>query len=452
MKIFLLITVGLWLTPLQAQVTLNTIRNAAANTWIAVPNTRMDALDPCPARNCSYSAIEGISAVMNDWCGGAYDSKRDRLVVWGGGHGGYYGNELYAFDVPTLTWLRLNQPSTSLGLCTDVNPDGTPNSRHTYGGLTYIDKTDQFFGKGGAAACPGGNGGCTGTWLYNFVANHWNNPNPTGNTGTYWGDEAAYDAKSGKVWFMAGSSSSSSVWGLWSFNVTANTWTKHNSDAAVNGGMAVDTSRNILFAVTDSKLLVYNISTGTPVKVTWTTTGDQGLITSKSSGVGLDYDPVADRLVGWHGGAVYTFDPATKVWTAYTASGAPAQNSNGTYGRWHYSPLVNAFVVANFTDQNVYFYKLTSGTGVESRPLSRSAGLLQASPNPFRSAVTLYFPGAQGGASLRVFSATGKLVAAFETLKTGAITWNAGNMPAGVYLAELKAGGKAFTKRVVLAR
>jgi hypothetical protein len=38
---------------------------------------------------------------MAAWGGGAHDTKRDRLIVWGGGHGDYGGNELYAFDVNT---------------------------------------------------------------------------------------------------------------------------------------------------------------------------------------------------------------------------------------------------------------------------------------------------------------------------------------------------------------
>src|SRR5262249_23256524 len=109
-----------------------------ANSWLEIPNTKMRAVDPCPNRTCSYSAVEGQSAVIDDWCGAALDTKRSRLICWGGGHFGYYGNELYAFDVPTLKWLRLTNPTDPPTAGSDTNWDGTPQSRHSYNGVTYI--------------------------------------------------------------------------------------------------------------------------------------------------------------------------------------------------------------------------------------------------------------------------------------------------------------------------
>ena len=38
-------------------------------------------------------------------------------------------------------------------------------------------------------------------------------------------------------------------------------------------------------------------------------------------------------------------------------------NSRGTYGRWRYIPRVNAFILVNDVDENVYFYKHTGGCG-----------------------------------------------------------------------------------------
>src|SRR5262245_36785088 len=46
-----------------------------------------------------------------DESGASYDSSRDRMIVWGGGHGDYAGNEIYVFSIPTLTWSRINNPS-----------------------------------------------------------------------------------------------------------------------------------------------------------------------------------------------------------------------------------------------------------------------------------------------------------------------------------------------------
>ena len=56
----------------------------------------------------------GPHMVMEAWAGGAYDTLRNRLYVTGGGHLSYYGNEIYAFDIPTLKWLRITDPQPLL--------------------------------------------------------------------------------------------------------------------------------------------------------------------------------------------------------------------------------------------------------------------------------------------------------------------------------------------------
>src|SRR5262245_35058305 len=94
--------------------------------WYEVPNSQLEAVDPCPSSDCSWSAVEGVDAVMNDWSGGAFDTFRDRLIVWGGGHGGYAGNEIYVFSLSTLAWERVSEPSDPVNKDEDYAPDGAP--------------------------------------------------------------------------------------------------------------------------------------------------------------------------------------------------------------------------------------------------------------------------------------------------------------------------------------
>ena len=49
---------------------------------------------------------KGITA----WTGAAFDKRRQRLLVSGGGHNDYGGNEVYAFSLMDLKWLRLTDP------------------------------------------------------------------------------------------------------------------------------------------------------------------------------------------------------------------------------------------------------------------------------------------------------------------------------------------------------
>lgn len=61
------------------------------NTWCEIPNTHL--LDASP-KNLPVGR-----SIIAAWSGGAFDTKRDRLIVWGGGHGDYNGNEITGFDI-----------------------------------------------------------------------------------------------------------------------------------------------------------------------------------------------------------------------------------------------------------------------------------------------------------------------------------------------------------------
>jgi len=82
--------------------------SAPAGRWYQFPSSRLDAVAPSPLPP-GY-----IAAVMVAWSGGVFDTDRDRLVVWGGGHSDYGGNEVYAFgplSSDTPRWERLTDPS-----------------------------------------------------------------------------------------------------------------------------------------------------------------------------------------------------------------------------------------------------------------------------------------------------------------------------------------------------
>src|SRR5438876_3315689 len=65
----------------------------APGTWAAYPNSALH-----PAMN----AAPGVGPPWNpqyimDYSGGTYDAARDELIVWGGGHADYAGNEVCRF-------------------------------------------------------------------------------------------------------------------------------------------------------------------------------------------------------------------------------------------------------------------------------------------------------------------------------------------------------------------
>lgn len=325
----------------------------APDTWLAVPNSHMRAVAPTNGQFAGTWGVGGPGMVLAAWGGGALDTKRSRLILWGGGHADYYGNELYAFDIPTLTWSRLTDPFVNPVMDQEVNADGTPNSRHTYSGLAYLAHADRFFGQAGSLAGVGF-AACDKSWTFDFVAKKWTNRAPATTSGGGFGVCCAYDPATKKLWWGNGS-------GLWSYDHDANTWTKHNGDGFYYHTATVDTKRGTLVVVGNGEVFAYDVKNANYAKQPWTTTGGDAVIAKGN--VGLDYDPVSDRIVAWRGGAPCLLNPETKVWTAGNATGAPGEGSNGIYGRWRYVPSVNAFVVVTSIDDNVYFYKASSGTG-----------------------------------------------------------------------------------------
>jgi hypothetical protein len=89
-------------------------------------------------------------------------------------------------------------------------------------------------------------------------------------------------------------------------------------------------------------------------------------------------------------------------------------------------------------------------------------GLLGVSPNPFRPATTISFALAEGSpCRLAVFDVSGREVACLADAWTAAgrhaVSWNGrsdsgATLPAGVYFAALRAGGRIESCKVVLAR
>jgi predicted outer membrane repeat protein len=75
---------------------------------------------------------------------------------------------------------------------------------------------------------------------------------------------------------------------------------------------------------------------------------------------------------------------------------------------------------------------------------------LRATPNPFRTSVTLALEQREReGVRVSIFDAQGRDVADFTSKKSDRIVWNAGRVPAGVYCYRIAAGSAAYTGRVV---
>ena len=341
---------------------LEKLKAAPANTWIEVPGSALMRVAPKQEQFPKTWPICGPASVVSAWCGAALDTKRDRLVIWGGGHADYHGNELYAFDVEKLAWQRLTDPFPNPVKDQEVNADGTPNSRHTYGGLAYLAHADRFFGLGGSLAGVGF-AKCDRTWTYDFDARKWEDRQPHGKLpGGGFCLGCAYDPGSKKLYF--GSEHN----GLFAYDYDKNTWIHSITSRSMawvlpwirNGKLLVGAGRGRLASTTlagttsssrTSRFQVARKWSGRATQPDWTTTrcGSHRRMGVMGTGEGLRPRPRCQAM-------------------GIAADGRRAEGCslarNGVFGRWRYVPSVNAFIAVTDANANVFFYKHVPGKGI----------------------------------------------------------------------------------------
>jgi chitodextrinase len=324
--------------------------------WYQIPNTTLAAV--CPPANSP-----NCQNVIGAWSGGLADTSRNRLVVWGGGHTDYDGNEVYALDLNALTFVRLNNPSAATDTCVAANPDGTANARHSYGGLAYIPSVDRMFVRDGSLACSAGSS-AHDTWTFAFSNLSWQRMDPTTNIGatsgqTGFGDSADYNSSTGLVYLH-------DTYSVFSYNYSTNTYnrlgTLNPNDYHQSG--VVDPGRQFYFIVGDGIGMKMDINPSHSFATSNLSMSGCGAMLSTNY-PGLAYDTVQKLIVGWAGGdTVYLYNPDTDSCTSQTYSGGPgAAQNNGTFGRFRYFPSLGVFAVVNGWQENGYSLRLTPASG-----------------------------------------------------------------------------------------
>ncbi len=354
----------------------------SAPGWFEVPHTRLEGV--CPPESSGYDFRAHCEMVIRAWSSGIADTKRNRLILWGGGHNDYYGNEIYALDLKTLKLERLTNPSPPnkyQGPCIATLPDGKPNSRHTYGGLAYIAHADKMYVFGGSLACSGGSGD-SDTWTLDLGTLQWKRMAGNGGgqlVGWNLGALSDYDPVSKLVYL-------SDRKGFYSYSYETDSYKQLNSDAYVTLDVnAVIDPKRRLFMIWGLKeaggqaqaggpgLYVISIASGSNYALQdWS--GQVSGCTAMMSGdmEGLAYDSTHDRIVAWRnegdGNTVYIYDPNTKSCSTQTFPGGPKVNPavRGVFGRFRYVPSNDSFVLVNDAEQNAFTLRLPDSTGQQA--------------------------------------------------------------------------------------
>ncbi|MBL8027949.1 MAG: Ig-like domain-containing protein [Fibrobacteres bacterium] len=351
------------------------------NQWVAAPNTKLADVAPTNGQFPYTWGNEGPSAVFADWAGAAFDYQKGRMFATGGGHCGYYGNEMYMFAVDSCKWTRLTNPTVlypgygctgdqSEVLIDTASNDTTPQARHTYSGTCYIQHAEKFFmvSRGyvrtykDSAFKPD-----SITWIFDPATKRWEHRYPVSNIGTIpkrsIGDLSIYDSVSKMVYYHGFSDGGASLPGWFKYDYEANTWTRINQDDGSSAVGCLDTKRRLIIEnKNNNQLVAWDIANGFTGS-SWTTIRAGNALNNWCADNcvrAIDYDRINDRYVSWYENSdtVFVLDPVTKVWDTYYATHQLGTTNQGIYNRFRYVPSIGAFMAAANINNNVHFFKL----------------------------------------------------------------------------------------------
>lgn len=329
--------------------------------WLELPDTKL--IDAAPRTSPGGSTLKVVT-----WSGGAYDSRHDAVLVWGGGHSDYAGNEVYVFDLGTQRWQRLTEPSVADRARTPAYPDGQPRARHTYNYLEYVPSIERLLCFGASGPWPGGGGEFSREVLeFDVDKRRWTSGTRADvppSSGTLIGAQARLDPVSGRI-FVIGSQRAA----LQAYDPGTNRWSSGWTPVRVrvHATAAIDPVRREFMLIgsggkAGAQALRWHLDRpGDAEDLASRTSGDKQIQAAYAPG--FDYDAVAGQLVAWSGGTdIFVFDADETRWTRLpaatgnTVDPGPA-NPTGTFGRFRYAARHDAFVLVNRADQNVFMYR-----------------------------------------------------------------------------------------------
>src|SRR2546425_4542167 len=142
----------------------------------------------------------------------AYDSKSDRIVLFGGFDPGLgpYGNvtdDTWSYDLNANTWTNLTLPTK-------------PSVRQDHA-MAYDSESDRIVLFAGVGFIYLGD-----TWSYDLDTNNWSVMNPTDvRPASRFEHAMAYDSESDRIVLLGGGSKGGTLGDTWSYNLNTNTWT-----------------------------------------------------------------------------------------------------------------------------------------------------------------------------------------------------------------------------------
>jgi hypothetical protein len=216
-----------------------------SGTWQAIANSALTDFYP------------NVNAgLMDAWSGGGF--VHPYLGVMGCGHSDCNDNGLYAFNVVTNGWELLSTPTSNPQPDIDIQSDGRPTARHTYGmviGCPTCGTSGSFIMGSGSVA---GQGWCwNSVHQFDIAASAWINRGALGNSSCgAWGD---YNATDGHIYVYSPASSNSVL-----DRINTSTWTVTNLLSQMTRYSGYKTGRvcdGVLYGVGSGDTIAINLTT-----------------------------------------------------------------------------------------------------------------------------------------------------------------------------------------------
>lgn len=283
---------------------LNIVANMAEGEWRKVNlNRYSDVWTPAALRPLFGASNPDPSKIILAWSSFAWDPNRALLLLYGGGHANYRGNDTYLWRASTQMWERASLPSEmvqdALGTWNAIDgADKAPASAHTYDNSIYLPILDRMLVLGGASDPNGGHyltratattSRYTGPYLFDPTRAH---PDKVGgSTGSHVKRVAPYpDIVGGNMW------SNRESW------LNASATSTPPTEVLSNGctGYAVENGRDVVYVRSASRLYRYEINDlGNPAADTWRRVGMYYYGGSGGQGT-CAYDPARKLFLSTH--------------------------------------------------------------------------------------------------------------------------------------------------------
>jgi len=243
---------------------LSIVAGMAEGEWRRVNlNAFSSVWTPADLRPLLSKSNPDPSRLILAWSSFAWDSNRAALLLYGGGHANYRGNDVYLWRASTQMWERASLPSemvqTPLGYWNAIDGvDKAPASAHTYDNTIFLPILDRMLVLGGAADPNGGpyitqdtatTARVTGPYL--FDPSRANADRVGGSTGSHVKRVAPYpEIVGGNMW------SNRESW----LNASASSVPPVETLSNGCTGYAVEAGRDVVYLRTASRLYRYEIS------------------------------------------------------------------------------------------------------------------------------------------------------------------------------------------------